>query len=74
MAANSKLPFVGRILWKVFAVIAVLLVVAWVVIPRVTDYRITAADYGGSSIAALILSYLVHLWLLPGPEPPPGDD
>lgn len=74
MAADSKLPFVGRIFWKVFALIAVLLVIAWLGIPRVIDYTITPADYGGSAIAALILSYLVHLWLLPGPDSPLGDE
>ena len=68
MAANSKLPFVGRIFWKVFAVIVVLLVASWYLIPLVIDYEITSADYGGSSITAVILSYLVHLWILPGPD------
>lgn len=65
---NRRIPFVGRIFWKVLALMAILLVVGWVAIPRVIDYEITAADYGGSSITALILSYLVHLWLLPGPD------
>lgn len=68
MAADSKLPFVSRIFWKVFVVIVVLLVASWFLIPRVIDYEITSADYGGSSITAVILSYLVHLWLLPGPD------
>ncbi len=75
MALNSKLPFVARIFWKVFAVVVVLLVTAWLVIPRVIDYQITAADYVGSSISSIIFSYLVHLWLLPYGEPhePPKD-
>jgi hypothetical protein len=73
MALNSKLPYVGRIFWKVFAVVAVLVVAAWVLIPRLTSYQITPADYGGSSISAIIFSYLLHLWLLPyeGADDPP---
>lgn len=75
---ERKLPFVGRIFWKVFLVVVVLLVAAWVLIPRLSSYEITSADYGGSSICAVILAYLIHLWLLPpaGPvDPPaPGED
>lgn len=73
MAANSKLPFVSRIFWKVLAVIVVLLVASWYVIPLIIDYEITSADYGGSSITAIILSYLVHLWILPGPDSQPDE-
>ncbi len=62
---NRKLPFVGRIFWKVFVTVVVLLIAGWVLIPRVSEYEITNADYGGSSICAVILSYLVHLWMLP---------
>jgi len=74
-AANRKIPFVKRIFWKVLFVVAVLIVAAWVLIPRFTTYEITSADYGGSAISGLIFAYLVHLWLLP-PETPPskGED
>ncbi len=73
MAGNNRLPFVGRIFWKVLLVVVGLLLASWFLIPG-TGYEITSADYGGSSITALILSYLVHLWLLPGPDSPPNDD
>ena len=63
---NRKLPFVARIFWKVFGVIFVLLVASWLLIPRVTGYEIESQDYGGSSICAPILAYLIHLWLIPG--------
>ncbi len=67
---DRKLPFVGRIFWKVLAAVAILAVVGWAVIAKVTGYEITSADYGGSTISGLILAYLVHLWLLPEEEPP----
>ena len=73
MAGKLKIPFVGRIFWKVLIVVAILIVAGWVLIPRFTDYEITPADYGGSSICWPILAYLIHLWLLP-PEAPPSDD
>ena len=62
----SKLPFEGRIFWKTLPVVYFLVVVAWVLIVRFTDYEMTPADYGGSFISSTILAYLVHLWLLPG--------
>ena len=67
---RRKLPFAGRIFWKVLAVVVVLVVVAWAVIAKVTDYQMTSADYGGSTISTVLLAYLVHLWLLPEQEPP----
>ena len=74
MAANSRVPFVPGIFWKVFVVVALLVVAAWLLIPRLTAYQITAADYGGSSISAVIFSYLVHLWLLPPEGQRPDGD
>ncbi len=73
VAANSKLPFVGRIFWKVFAATVVLLVAGWILIPLVFGYEIESQDYGGSSICAPILAYLIHLWILPGPDSETGD-
>ena len=70
----GKLPFVGRIFWKVLAIVAVLVVVAWWVIVRVTDYKIESQDYGGSFICTILFAYLVHLWLLPQDDLSPGDD
>ena len=71
---GMELPFVGRIFWKVFAVIVVLLVAGWMLIPRVIDYPIQSQDYGGSSICAPILAYLIHLWLLPVPDSGTDDE
>ncbi len=65
---NRKIPFVGRIFWKVLVVIAVLAVVSWIVIVKVTEYQIQPQDYGGSIISGVIFAYLVHLWLLPKEE------
>ena len=61
---DRKLPFVSRIFWKVLVAVAALAVVSWMAIVKVTDYEITPADYGGSTISGLIFAYLVHLWLL----------
>ena len=69
----GKLPFVWRIFWKVLAVVVVLVVVAWVLVTRLGDYKMTAADYGGSAICTLLFAYLVHLWLLPVRDAPPGE-
>ena len=70
----SKQPFVGRVFWKVFAATVVLLVAGWILIPRVFGYEIESQDYGGSSICAPILAYLIHLWILPGPDSERGDE
>ena len=67
-AMSRKLPFVGRIFWKVFVVVTVLVVAAWYLIPRFSEYKIEPQDYGGSAISAVIFAYLVHLWLLPDGE------
>ena len=70
---NRRIPFVGRIFWPCLAVVVVLVVGGWLLIPRFTDYQIEPQDYGGSTISGLILAYLIHLWLLPI-EPPPSPD
>lgn len=62
----GKLPFVGRIFWKVLAVVVVLAVLIFAILIGFTDYELTRTDAVGSLISLLILSYLVHLWLLPG--------
>lgn len=69
----SKLPFVARIFWMTLAVVIVLAITAWWVVVRFWDYPMTPADYGGSTISAIILAYLVHLWLLPAEELHGGD-
>ena len=65
---DRRLPFAGRIFWKVLVVIAVLAVVSWIVIVKVTEYQMEPQDYGGSIISGVIFAYLVHLWLLPKEE------
>ncbi len=65
---SRKLPFAGRIFWKVLVVMAVLAVVSWIVIVKVTEYQMQSQDYGGSIISGVIFAYLVHLWLLPKEE------
>jgi len=62
----SRLPFEGRIFWKVLPTVYVLSVVAWVLIVRFSDYEMTPADYGGTFISVTIFAYLIHLWMLPG--------
>lgn len=79
---DRKLPFVGRIFWKVLVVVAVLAVIAWTVAIKAFGYEMQSQDYGGTVITWIIFSYLVHLWLLPEDmpddtpdEPPaPGKD
>jgi len=71
---DRKLPFVGRIFWKVLVVVAVLAVVAWFLVIRFGGYEMQSQDYGGSVICGILLAYLVHLWLLPHPAPPTEDE
>ena len=71
---KGKLPFAGRVFWKVLVVVAVLIVIAWAVIVRVTEYKMTSADYGGSTISGIIFAYLVHLWLLPEKDSPSKEE
>ena len=63
---RGKLPFVGRIFWKVLAIVVILVVLIFAIFIVFTDYELTRTDVVGSLISLLILSYLVHLWLLPG--------
>ena len=61
-----NLPFVGRIFWKILPTIVVLVVAGFWIAVKFFDYEMTNADYGGSTISAIIFSYLLHLWMLPG--------
>lgn len=70
---DRKLPFVGRIFWKVFVVVAVLAVIGWFLVIRLIGYEMQSQDYGGSVISGILLVYLIHLWLLPQPAPPAED-
>jgi hypothetical protein len=62
----SKVPFEGRIFWKVLPTVYILVVIAWVLFVRFGGYEMTPADYGGSFLSATIFAYLIHLWILPG--------
>ena len=68
---HRKVPFVGRIFWKVLGAVGILVAAAWAVIVKVTEYSIQPQDYGGSVISGILLAYLVHLWLLPEEDSPP---
>jgi hypothetical protein len=68
---SQKLPFIRRIFWTVFVVVGVLGVAGWAVAVKAFAYEMQSQDYGGSVITWVILSYLVHLWLLPEEQPPP---
>lgn len=67
---GGRLPFVGRIFWKILPVVAVLVVLGfWVSLKLFDDYNeVTNADKVGSTISAILLSYLLHLWMLPAEE------
>ncbi len=67
---NRRFPFAGRVFWKVLVVVAALVVVAWVVIVKVTEYQMKSQDYGGSIVSGVIFAYLVHLWLQPDDQEP----
>ena len=69
----SKLPFNRAIFWKVFITVMVLVLVTYIILFYCTSYQLTNADKYGSLISALILSYLVHLWLLPSEYVPEED-
>ncbi len=61
----SKLPFDRRIFWSVFLVVMALVLLTFYLFFKFSSYQLTNADRFGSLISASILSYLVHLWLLP---------
>jgi len=61
----GKLPFVGRIFWKTLACVLVVAAGAIWAYLTFTDYKVTPADKAFAPITAVLLSYLVHLWLLP---------
>ena len=70
----GKLPFVAGLFFKTLAVVVVLVVLTWFVVVRFFGYTMIAADYGGTTISAVLLTYLIHLWLMPGgPHDEPQD-
>lgn len=63
---GGRLPFVGRIFWKILPIVAILVVVGfWVSIKFFGYEKVTTADKVGSTISAILLAYLLHLWMLP---------
>jgi len=64
----GKLPFAAGIFWKTFVVVAGLVVLVWWLVVRFSDYEITPADYGGTTISSILFIYLIHLWLLPSEQ------
>jgi hypothetical protein len=69
----GKLPFVGRIFWKTLAFVVVVAAVAiWAYI-KFAEYEVTSADRFGAPVTVVLLSYLIHLWLLPA-DVLQGDD
>ncbi len=70
----SKLPFVASIFWKVLLSVAVLIVLAFVVFVKFTEYERTTTDTVGATITGLIFSYLLHLWMLPAEHLHPDEE
>jgi hypothetical protein len=68
-----KLPFVGRIFFKVLAAVLIFLLAVYGFCRWTGYYEVTTTDIVGASMSGLIFCYLVHLWLLPGEEPPEED-
>jgi hypothetical protein len=64
----KKIPFIPGLFFKTLVVVAVLVVGGWWLILRFSDYEITPADYGGTTISTILLAYLVHLWMMPMDE------
>ncbi len=71
---GGKLPFVGRIFWKILPAVFILAFVVFFVAIKFFDYELTNADIGGSIISGILASYLLHLWTLPAEYFPVYDD
>lgn len=69
----GKLPLEKPVFFKVLGVVLVLLVagLAW---EKWYYGELPLRDIVGASISSLIFAYLVHLWLIPGGEPPEDAD
>lgn len=67
----KRLPFIASIFWKILAVVALLIVVAWAIAVKIFGYEMQPQDYPGSAISGVIFAYLVHLWLMPEETNPP---
>jgi hypothetical protein len=71
---GGKLPFVGRIFWKILIAVFALVILVFGVAVRFFEYEMTRADYFGSVISGILLSYLLHLWMLPAEYYPAYED
>ena len=65
-----KLPFVGRIFWKILPAVFALAFLVFFIAIKLFGYELTNADVGGSIISGVLLSYLLQLWMLPAEEFP----
>ncbi len=63
-----NIPFIPGLFIKTLVVVAILVVGGWWLILRFSEYEITPADYGGTTISTILLAYLVHLWMMPMDE------
>lgn len=70
----GKLPFATGLFWKTFAVVVALVVLTWWLVEKFSDYEMTPADYGGTTISTILFTYLIHLWMLPAEQLHPDDD
>ena len=67
----AKLPFSPGVFFKVAGVVLVLLGIGLWILNKVVG-ELTNADMVMAPISAVILAYLIHLWLLPGGQPDPN--
>lgn len=70
----SKLPFAAGLFWKTLAIVVALVVLVWWLVVRFSEYEMTPADYGGTTISTILFTYLIHLWMLPSEELHRSDD
>ena len=61
----KKLPFYPGIFFKTLLVVVILVTVVWSLYLWLSDYIVTPADYIGTFISTILLTYLVHLWIMP---------
>lgn len=63
-----KLPFVRRIFWKTLTAVVVCVVVGWGLYISLSGYKLEPQDYVGTVICTVLLSYLIHLWIMPAED------
>lgn len=70
----GKLPFVGKVFWTTLVIVGVLGVITWVASIKIWDYEMGPQDWGGSFICWILLTYLIHLWIIPAEDAFPEDE